>query len=464
MFWKRYPSLPLALSLLIGICSSFYLYFLVGIFLLPKKKLWLLSLAGYLYCKLLHPSFPETDEGCALFHIEEIKPHVGPFFSSLVYSGTIKHFQSTNGIWHRIPCKFYTRKTNRVKGNRDYFIPKMTLKKTSPFQYVVKSHTTWIPIEKSLSLAEWRYQKKEKIKARLKKYYKEKRTYDLVKAVVTGNLENRILYYQFSCLGLNHLLVVSGFHFALLACILSCVLSKFFKQKIVALSLILLLSTYFFYMGKDSSINRAWIGVVVYLVGQIFSYRPIPINTLGIAFLFALIADPLVIFNIGFQLSFSASFGILFFFKLFEEKLEIVLPKRSFDSLKTMPFIEQIGYLLCTYIKKVAALNASVMITTLPFLLFYFKTFPLISVFYNLFFPLLFSVFITGLILSFLFPILHYLNASYAGFLLDLVAEAPKKLMFNIGMKEVGAIAFFFLVLKFVLKLWKKNYRVERVK
>jgi len=473
LFWKRYPALGVALAFLIGIASAFHIYLLVFALLIPKRQLWLVSVAGLIYCKLLYPSFPASEEGSALFHIEEVKHHSGPFHSGLVYIGKVKSFSSKRGTWHRIPCRFYLYKgKNRPLANCDYLIPNASLREVGGHRYILKGKGEWLPIEKSFSLAEWRFQIKEKVKKMVKSHYHEKRTQDLMTALLTGNLDNRILSYQFAAVGLQHLLAISGFHFALLTLFLACVLKRFLPERVMAACLIVLLSAYFFYMGGAPSISRAWIGVMIFLMGMLFSFRPTALNALGIALLVALLSDPLVVIGIGFQLSFGATMGILLFYKLFEEKLELLLPKRSFRELKQMPPLDQWGYLLCAYIRKVLALSGAVMTFTLPLLLFHFHTFPLLSLVYNLFFPLLFSLMIGGLVLGLFIPGVDLLNGTYAAFLLDLIANAPKRLMFHLGVREaliIGAFGIILLCLKQVrvqtfLRSLKKGTIAQKLK
>jgi len=439
---QKYPALFWGLAFLIGIASSFHFYLLAFALLLPKKKLWCIALFGLLYSALLIPSFPQSGEGSAVFHIEEVKRHNGPFNSCLVYRGKVKKFSSVDGEFRRIPCQLYMyKKKNRPLAHCDYLIPKASLLEIAPHRYILRGKGEWIPIENSFSFAEKRFEVKESIKKFIKSKYSKRRVQDLMGALLIGNLESRTLSYQFSKVGLKHLLAISGFHFALLTLFLAFVLKRFLNERALAATLIILLTTYFVYMGGAPSISRAWIGVMIFLIGMVFSYRPTALNTLGVALLVALILNPIVALDIGFQLSFGATLGILLFYKLFDAKFETLLPKRPFIILKQMPPIDQWGYLICTYIRKVLALSCSVMTFTLPLLLFHFHTFPLLSLVYNLFFPFLFTFLIGGMIIGMIIPGESVINGIYADFLLDLIANAPKRLMFNLGVTQALVIA-----------------------
>ncbi|MEM8727245.1 MAG: ComEC/Rec2 family competence protein [Chlamydiota bacterium] len=449
LLWKRCPALYVALLTLIGIAGAFSLPFLAFTLFFKKRLLQPVPLVVFAYVKLLYPNLPVEDFGRAHFHIQEVEKHLGPVQTTLRYSGTIKTFEGKKGTYRRLVAQLYlSPNQKRAVANKDYLISG-TLSKISTGHYLFKpsKKTGWIPIEKTTSSAEWRYEKKQRVKKWIRSRFKDKKVYLLMSALTTGNLESRYLAYQFNAVGLQHLLAVSGFHFALLSFFLTFILKRFLPEKIVALCLIVLLSLYFFYMGSAPSISRAWIGILIYLIGLLFHYRPNPLNTLGVALLAALLSNPLILFRIGFQLSFGATLGILLFYFPIETFLQRLLPKRSYDLLLKLPRIDQWGYLLCSYLRSVSALQGAVLTFTLPLLLLHFQTFPLISLFYNLFFPFLFSI-LLGLFLLHL----DFLTEPFASFLITLIENAPKKLLFSITPLQT-----FLILLPFLLSLGLKK-------
>ncbi|MBF5059897.1 ComEC/Rec2 family competence protein [Candidatus Neptunochlamydia vexilliferae] len=361
---------------------------------------------------------PHLEEGPATFHIEEVKRHAGPIQTSIVYIGKIQGKT----------CHIYFHpKQKRPPANVSYHISYGTPVKMGLGRYFFKpaKGATWTPLSQS-SLAEWRFQTKEKVRRWIHSRFKKREVAHLMTALATGNLESRLLAYQFRVVGLSHLLAISGFHFALLTFFLSTLLKRFLPERILAAVLIVLLGAYFFYMGGAPSINRAWIGVLIYLVGILLGYRPTPLNTLGVALLFALIGDPLIVANVGFQLSFGATLGIILFYLPFEQRLRKLFPKRPYKELLKMKVLDQCGYLVCTYLRKVIALQGAVLTLTLPLALIHFGSYPLMAPIYNLFCPFLF----TALLASFLLH-LDFLTAPFASFLISLIAEAPKRYLFE---------------------------------
>ncbi|MBI3211354.1 MAG: ComEC/Rec2 family competence protein [Simkania negevensis] len=450
-FQAKAPALHHAFFFLIGIGGAisplFVLYALPFLILKKGKKekreLLLLLLFGFFFFSLLYPrkEIPAPIEGQAIFHIEKIRKMKTHFSTSFLYEGTLKGFSSEKGNFYRLPCKiFIPTKMKRPLASVDYLIDHCRLEEISPWNILLKvdKNTIWTPIEKAHSSAEARYQTKEKVKSFFSKHYQEQRVFDLLSGLVTGVCENQILLYEFSRLGLSHLLAISGFHFALLATFLTFLLKPLPSFKAKTVLLILLVSTYYLYMGESPSISRAWIAILLYLIATLMNYQTSPLTFLGLALLAALTTQPLVFLQVGFQLSFLATLGIFLFFRPFDQLLSSLLPSYSFKKAIKMTHANQWGVLFSYFLRKSLALNGAVILLTLPLLLFHFHKFPLLSLLYNLFFPFFFGILLFLLLLSLLLSaglpplgaVLHPITQSYSLFLLTLVSNAPKKIAF----------------------------------
>ncbi len=188
------------------------------------------------------------------------------------------------------------------------------------------------------------------------------------------------------------------------------------------------------------------------------------LNLLGVALLIEVIADPLVTAHIGFQLSFLSSGGILLLHPFFEKQLRKFFPKRALESAAKLSGLSKHGLLLSGILRQGLSLTLAVNLAILPLLLHHFHAFPLLSLLYNLFFPLFVSGALFCLLLSlivhlifpqgasFLFQITDFFTAE----LLDLTAYPPLALDYSLRVHEftAGIIPLYlFALFCFSLKL-----------
>lgn len=439
-FWKVNPALLIGLYLLLGGAMALEWH---DIFLLPSLLLLLLSpspikgslilTAFFIYVKILYPT-PEFKEatGVGHFSIASLKIHPTPFNRTYAYTGILKTFTSQEGlIAENIPCKvFLPLKKERAIANQDYQI-KGTLKiKEKKFKIDKKS--AWDPIPNTFSLAEWRFQTKERFKRYLKLHLKDNRVSSFLSTLTTGDLDERSLSFEFGKLGLQHILAISGFHFGLLALFLGFIFRLLFSLRTAALLLLIFLTAYFLFIGNSPSVQRAWIALSIFLIGYLCKLRSSPLNALGLAFIIELLLSPLVLKEISFQLSFAATLAILLLYSPFNHFLTAIFPKRPLNLLVKMSRFHQHGYLLSALLRKSLALNCSVHLLTLPILLFLFSKFPLLSLLYNLFFPFWVTLSFLLLLLSLPFPFLHTINNPYTSLLLDVTSHPPALLNYQL--------------------------------
>jgi competence protein ComEC len=281
--------------------------------------------------------------------------------------------------------------------------------------------------------------------------------------IATGNFDDRRMQFEFSRFGLQHIMAISGFHFAIIACILGCLLRLVVPHKIAIISLIFLVSSYFVILGPTPSVMRAWLTILVALSGYLISKRGSALNSLGVAMLIVLAYDPHLCCHIGFQLSFLATAAILMLFNGIDQGLKYVFFQRPLSEVITMNRLNQHGYLILSCCRQGIALSLAVNLTTLPLLLYYFHKFSLMSLVYNLFFPFLVSLsmvmLILGLVGSIVFSplgqIIHHINDFYTGFMLDYIYNMPRTLDRFLTVETVPLYAVILgLCLAFYLGVW----------
>ncbi len=119
------------------------------------------------------------------------------------------------------------------------------------------------------------------------------------------------LLQDFRTVGLGHLLAVSGMHLAIFGmgmlhlCYL--VMSKHHTPVVAIPALVI----YCCLVGGRPSVWRAAAVFAGWLCSQLAAHRIEPLNTLGGAALLLLVANPGTLFDIGFQLSFAACWGLV---------------------------------------------------------------------------------------------------------------------------------------------------------
>ena len=175
-------------------------------------------------------------------------------------------------------------------------------------------HKTGNKISRFSYLAE---QVRDKLVALLAATKIEKEERSVVSALTLGyrtELEPETRDY-FASTGAMHVLAVSGLHVGLIYMIISFFFSGINKGKlgtvVYPIALILFLWTYAFITGFSPSVQRATVMFTFVIIGNILR-RPVNIyNSLSSSALILMLHNPDVLFEVGFQLSYLAVFGIV---------------------------------------------------------------------------------------------------------------------------------------------------------
>ncbi|MCF7916657.1 MAG: ComEC/Rec2 family competence protein [Candidatus Omnitrophica bacterium] len=165
--------------------------------------------------------------------------------------------------------------------------------------------------------------------------------------------------------GLAHLLAISGLHIGLISLILFYFL-RFFQISFRAILFILSIFLIFYVAatGFRPSTQRAVLMYLVFALGFFMKRKVEVLNSLGLAGIILLLFAPTIVYDIGFQLSFLAVFGIVLAFKIF-------------------PYKQQNNFLI-NYLKQIFLCSLFVTMFTLPVVSFYFGKIYLLSIFFNL--------------------------------------------------------------------------------
>lgn len=135
---------------------------------------------------------------------------------------------------------------------------------------------------------------------------------------------------QFSITGVAHLLAISGFHVAIVCGFISSLLSFLsiysWGRWLRYLLTIVLLWTFACISGLAASAVRSAIMLTLYLTGKQVRRTTDSYNTLAASAFCMLVYNPLYLFDIGFQLSYTAVFFILYLQPKFNQWIEVRNP------------------------------------------------------------------------------------------------------------------------------------------
>ena len=451
------PSLALCLPLLVLSLPRIYQ---------PKQLITLctIGLVAFFYGNYTKADFPENTsqiKGSALFSLSEIKEKHFHFKKTLLAQGTISSMQGDLGEKaYNIPCSFSIPSSIRPLQFQKYQIFGVLEKKENYFSFTVDPKTPWIGKNKSFCLPEWKFKIKKTLAKAIKKAYPDTNVSNFFIALTLGDLEDKLLRFSFNKLGLQHILAISGFHFSLLSLFIGCFFRLLFKEKTAILALLGVLTVYFLLLHSAPSILRAYFAITLYLLGKLKGYPTNALNLLGVTLLLELLITPECITNLGFQLSFLATGSILLLFPLTFSWMEKLLPKRSIPQALSLHPLEKVTYLICSTLRSTFAVNLAVYLTIIPACLWYFTTFPLVSLLYNLFVP--FTIFISIFLLLIAFPIgillpqvgnlLHHGNEIFTGKVLQILIESPNCLDIPLRLPFIS-LPLLYLHLLFIFSL-----------
>jgi competence protein ComEC len=125
----------------------------------------------------------------------------------------------------------------------------------------------------------------------------------------------------FSRTGTTHIIAISGFNMAIVAGLFSGIFTRIIGRKWGALLAILSIMFYTILVGGGAAVVRAAIMGGLGVLGGMFGRRQNGLNSLGLASLGITLVNPNVLWDIGFQLSFAATLGLILYAQPLEERI-----------------------------------------------------------------------------------------------------------------------------------------------
>ena len=408
------PLLQAGLLLLIGCGASTFPWLLLLAPLIASYRIALLAPVGWL-AAFFTAQAPLTEpiHGDAYISIERFTYERSHFGRSYCYTAKLRALGESGPRRVRIHTKRHI-----YPASRDYIIPNARL---TPSMRLT-SKEVWRPVPSTFSLAEWRFQLKRRIKKEIRMRVPGEAG-NIMSALATGDIDSIPVRFHFAKLGLSHLLALSGFHFALLATLLTIVTRRSYRT---VLTLLLL---YALYIGPSPSVSRAHIAITLFLIAKGLFYRQPPLNALGGALLIALIIDPHITSSIAFQLSFGATLGILLLYRPCCDFLTRLIPRHPHEIAIQMPLLDQHAIFILWYVRKSYALLFAVYLVIAPLLLYHFGEIPLLTLLYSpLITPLVSLLFVLVLI-----PPVWRVGGIVAQGLWEVIVNAPRAYAYTVG-------------------------------
>ncbi len=219
---------------------------------------------------------------------------------------------------------------------------------------------------------------------------------------------------NFARSGITHIVAVSGYNITIIVWILMnfLIYVGFYRQQAFWVCLILIF-TFVVFTGASASAMRAGLMGSILLFTQFLGRKSEAFNLLVYAAVFLIILNPFIlIWDVGFQLSFLATVGLVYLTPALEKKAELFL------SLKFLRKKEKIKNFLFLVIKDYLNPTLAATIFTLPLISYSFGFFSIFSIPANVmviwFVPFLMFLSFVSVVLAFIFFPLGQIIAWFA--------------------------------------------------
>ena len=180
----------------------------------------------------------------------------------------------------------------------------------------------------------------------------------------------RELQQAFKNTGTAHIIAISGFNISIIAGIFYTFFSRFFGDRRGAVIAITGIVLYTFIVGADAAVVRAAVMGGLALLAKQLGRRQAALNTLLAVALLMCLWNPLYVWDVGFQLSFFATLGLILYAEPFSQAANRVITKYYPTSAA-----EKFTKLFSEFV----LLTLAAQLTTIPIMAYHFQRISLIS-------------------------------------------------------------------------------------
>jgi competence protein ComEC len=177
------------------------------------------------------------------------------------------------------------------------------------------------------------------------------------------------LQQAFKDTGTAHIIAISGFNIAIIAGIFFSIFKNLTNERIGAIIAVLGIFLYSFLVGGDAAVMRAAFMGSVSLFARQLGRRNDGMNALMMVALLMALINPLVLWDVSFQLSFFATLGLILYSEPFSNFTNRIIEKIIKEDTSTIARI----------FNENVTLTFAAQLTTIPIMAYHFKRISLIS-------------------------------------------------------------------------------------
>lgn len=253
---------------------------------------------------------------------------------------------------------------------------------------------------------------------------------------------------NFKTTGITHLIAVSGSNVVYVVVLVQFLFKKFFGKQATYFISIFFLILFMLISGASASVCRATLMIILSICADIFFLKSDTFSNILTSAFVLILLNPLVIYDVGFILSFGGTLGI-------------VLLSKDFTRL-----FKRLGKL-----NETLSVTCSAQLILAPIMMYYFNTFSILSIVTNIIVvPISGSITILGFVVFIIskisFPIAKlianslYVLATFTIWVADMFSKIPFSLIRTITPNVFEIFLFYFVVFYFAnLKVRGKKYR-----
>jgi competence protein ComEC len=245
------------------------------------------------------------------------------------------------------------------------------LARSGVYSYMTNAEATVLPDEGGNFFLKGVYTLKEKSLAVIYKIFPDPEA-SLLAGILLGVDTGlpKDIQDAFKNTGTAHIIAISGFNIAIIAGIFITLFSQIFGPRLGAILAIAGIAFYTLLVGAEAAVVRAALMGTLSIFAKQVGRRNLGLNTLAFVALLMAFANPLTLWDVGFQLSFFATLGLI----LYAEPLSI-FAQTIISRLWSPDIAQKIIQPLSDFV----LLTLAAQITTIPIMAYHFQRISLIS-------------------------------------------------------------------------------------